>query len=70
LNLRIKPNKRIVHERPEPLVVPCAINQVGSMDFMHDQLSDDCSFRLFNVLDDFNREDKGLKSTCRSPRLA
>ncbi len=26
------------------------------MDFMHDQLADERSFRLFNVLDDFNRE--------------
>lgn len=26
------------------------------MDFMHDQLSDGRSFRLFNVLDDFNCE--------------
>src|SRR3546814_2028233 len=26
------------------------------MDFMHGQLSDGRSFRLFNVLDDFNRE--------------
>ena len=26
------------------------------MDFMHEQLSDGRSFRLFNVLDDFNRE--------------
>lgn len=56
LNLRIKPKKRIVREVPQPLSVPEAINQVWSMDFMHDQLSDGRSYRLFNVLDDFNRE--------------
>jgi putative transposase len=56
LNLRIKPRKRIVREKPEPLAVPGAINQCWSMDFMHDQLSDGRSFRLFNVIDDFNRE--------------
>lgn len=31
------------------------------MDFMHDQLGDGCSFRLFNVIDDFNREGLGIK---------
>ena len=56
LNLRIKPRKRIVRETPEPLAVPEAINQCWSMDFMHDQLSDGRSYRLFNVIDDFNRE--------------
>jgi putative transposase len=61
LNLRIKPKKRIVRERPQPLAVPAAINQVWSMDFMHDQLSDGRSFRLFNVLDDFNREGLGIE---------
>lgn len=61
LNLRIKPRKRLVRERPEPLAVPAAINQVWSMDFMHDQLSDGRSFRLFNVLDDFNREGLGIE---------
>lgn len=56
LNLRIKPRKRIVREKPEPLAVPEGINQCWSMDFMHDQLSDGRSYRLFNVIDDFNRE--------------
>jgi putative transposase len=56
LNLRIKPRKRLVREKPEPLSVPTEINQVWSMDFMHDQLQDGKSFRLFNLIDDFNRE--------------
>ena len=56
LNLRIKPRKRIVREKPQPLAVPEAIKQCWSMDFMHDQLSDGRSFRIFNLIDDFNRE--------------
>ena len=56
LNLRIKPKKRLVREKPEALAVPEAINQVWSMDFMHDQLSDGRCIRLFNVIDDYNRE--------------
>ena len=56
LNLRIKPHKRLVRETPEPLAVPTSPNDMWSMDFMHDQLSDGRSVRLFNVLDDFNRE--------------
>ena len=60
LNLRIKPKKRLVRELPQPLTVPTAINEVWSMDFMHDQLSDGRAFRLFNVLDDFNREGLGI----------
>ena len=56
LNLRIKPKKRLQREKPEPLMVPSTINQVWSMDFMHDQLGNERAFRLFNVIDDFNRE--------------
>ena len=40
LNLRIKPRRRLVRDKPEPLAVPQAINEVWSMDFMHDQLED------------------------------
>ncbi|MDX6851588.1 IS3 family transposase [Gilvimarinus sp. SDUM040013] len=56
LNLRIKPKKRLVREKPEPLSVPEAMNDCWSMDFMHDQLEDGRNYRLFNVIDDFNRE--------------
>ncbi len=61
LNLRIKPKKRIVREKPEPLTVPMDINQSWSMDFMHDSLDDGRTFRLLNVIDDFNREGLGIE---------
>jgi putative transposase len=61
LNLRIKPRKRLIREVPEALNVPADINQIWSMDFMHDQLQDGRSFRLFNVIDDFNREALGIE---------
>lgn len=56
LNMRIKPRHRIVRDKPVPLTVPTSINQTWSMDFMHDQLADGRSIRLFNVIDDYNRE--------------
>jgi len=61
LNLRIKPRKRLVREKPEPLAVPTTINTSWSMDFMHDQLEDGRSYRLFNVIDDYNREGLGIE---------
>jgi putative transposase len=61
LNLRIKPKKRMVRTKPEALAVPECVNQVWSMDFMHDQLQDGRTFRLFNVIDDFNREGLGIE---------
>ena len=56
LNLRIKPNKRIKREIPEKLAVPVVQNESWSMDFMYDQLSDGRSYRVHNVIDDYNRE--------------
>jgi putative transposase len=69
LNLRIKPRKRLVRDKPDALVVPLSINQVWSIDFMHDQLEDGRSIRLFNVIvpkgisygHDFNREALGIE---------
>lgn len=48
-------------EKPEPLAVTTAIIQVWSLDFLHDQLSDGRGFRLFNVIDDHNREALGIE---------
>jgi len=67
LNLRIKPKKRLVREKPQPLCVPATINYVWSMNFMHDQLSDSRSFRLLNVLDDFNRQGLGIEADLSLP---
>ena len=54
LNLRIKPKRRIKRDKPEALSGPDAINQVWSMDFMSDSLTDGRNFRTFNVLDDYH----------------
>jgi len=56
LNLRIKPRRRIKRDRPDPLGEATAINQIWSMDFMSDSLSDGRLLRTFNVIDDYNRE--------------
>ena len=56
LNLRIRPKRRIKRARPDALSVPVAANQVWSIDFMSDSLSDGRLLRTFNVIDDYNRE--------------
>ena len=56
LNLRIRPKRRLKRAKPEPLKEPIKSNQVWSIDFMHDQLEDGRSYRLFNVIDDYKRE--------------
>ena len=59
--MRIKPRKRLKREKLEPLAVPHIPNHTWSMDFMHDQLEDGRTVRLFNVIDDFNREGLGIE---------
>lgn len=67
LNLRVKPKKRMMRAKPNPLIVPESINQVWSIDFMHDQLEDGRNFRLFNVIDDCNREALGIEVDVSMP---
>lgn len=61
LNLRIKPRKRLMRDKPDALAVPGIPNKTWSMDFMADRLADGRAFRLLNVLDDFNREGLGIE---------
>lgn len=61
LNLRIKPRKGRMRQTSDPLTVLTHVDQVWSMDFLHDQLADGRSIRVFNVIDDFNREALGIE---------
>jgi putative transposase len=69
LNLRIKPKKRLSREKPLALAEPAGMNQVWSMDFMHDQLADGRCIRLFNVIDDYNREGLGIEVDFSLPTI-
>ena len=69
LNLRIKPRRRLNRQKPEPLKEPTKANQVWSVDFMHDQLSDGRKFRLFNVIDDYRREGLAIEADASLPTV-
>ena len=62
LNLHLKPRRRLKRNKPEPLKEPIKVNQIWSIDFMHDQLADQRKFRLFNVIDDFKREGLAIEA--------
>lgn len=56
LNKRIKPRRRIPKGEAKILIQPIKPNIGWSMDFMSDALYDERRFRMFNVIDDYNRE--------------
>ncbi len=67
LNLRIKRKKRVYRAKPEPLA-GARVDQRGVVkDFMHDQLTNGRTFRLFNVIDDFDREAPRIAVDCSLP---
>jgi len=53
---RQKKRRKLPEELRKPLYQPSEVNEVWSMDFMSDSLSDGRSFRVLNVIDDYNRE--------------
>ena len=69
LNLRIKPKRRIKRDKPDALSVPVTVNEVWSMDFMSDSLSDGRSIRAFNLIDDYNRECLAIDVDLSMPAL-
>ena len=68
LNFLRKGKQRLPVRNPAPLARPEALNQSGSIDFMHDALTYGRRFRSFNVVDDFNREALAIEIDLISPR--
>lgn len=56
LNKGKKKRKRLPLRIQEPLMIQERPNQMWSMDFMHDSLTNGRKFRVINIIDDFNRE--------------
>ena len=64
---RPKRRRRLPEELRKPLHQPKKLNEVWSMDFMSDSLSDSRSFRVLNVIDDHNRECLNSKGSISFP---
>jgi putative transposase len=55
--LQVRTKKRKKLQRPRlPIEVPLAVNQLWSMDFVADQLSNGRRFRILNIVDEYSRE--------------
>jgi putative transposase len=69
LNVRRRRKRRLPERVREPLLVPAALNEGWSMDFMSDSLVDGRKFRVLNIIDDYNRESLALEIDTSLPAL-
>lgn len=69
LNVRGSARRRLPQRIKQPLLVPQAINQGWSMDFMCDSLVDGRRFRLLNIIDEYNRESLAIEIDTSLPAL-
>jgi putative transposase len=69
LNIRRRHKKRLPARVKQALFQPERINQVWSIDFMSDSLWDGRTFRLLNIVDDYNREILTMEADLSIPAL-
>ena len=69
LNIRRRAKKRLPARVKQALFQPSAPDQVYSIDFMHDSLWDGRTYRLLNVIDDYNREVLAIEVDTSLPAL-
>ena len=69
LNIRRRTRKRLPERVKLPLMAAGAPNQMWSIDFMTDRLEDGRTFRMLNIIDDFNRESLGIEVDTSLPTL-
>ena len=69
LNIRRRAKKRLPERVKQELSLPDAPNQMWSLDFMSDALTDGRKFRVLNIIDDFNRESLKIEVDTSLPAL-
>ena len=69
LNIRRRAKKRLPARVKQELFQPSDANQVWSIDFMHDSLWDGRSYRLLNIIDDYNRQLLAIEADTSLPVL-
>lgn len=69
LNISRRAKKRLPARVKQELFQPTEPNQVWSLDYMHDSLWDGRTFRMLNIIDDFNRQGLRIEADTSLPAL-